>query len=353
MKKRFQYLFLFLIGVLLFPFGVHAEGKTLTYKTTISNWKANNELYIVPATYPEGVTTSWKLVCDGVDAVTFDVEEGTIFAGVDGDCPDAEFVETVDFTNMTSVDLGLSTNNTIRPATFDQTKGVLNVPKVTNLAFSGLTTSFYPITFYSLNTVDDDGNILTGPRVQDVYFTYGEGEKTTEQNMGSILLPNYAVQFNYQVKGNIANPNGTFIVDYVQSEFVHTTNYVLNGTEEDNIAFLPIPLNWFQSFYTNPSSVFEISYGFDGEPDANYIISPIVGAESLDTIEDELEISGNTFILERDVSATLHTTNSETGLFYNIWPFAIMILFAGLFIVLFFVKKKKAKAVVIVDDEVL
>ena len=351
MKKSFQLIIFILLGVLLLPFGVHAEGKTLTYKTAISNWKENNKLYIVPATYPEGVTTSWKLVCDGEDAVTFNVEAGYVFEGVDGDCPNAVFVETVDFTNMTPSALGFTTDDTIAPATFDQTEGVLNVPTVTSLAFGQLITTYYPVTFYSLNEVDGDGNIIGGPNVEDVYFTNEDHEKTTEQNLGSILLPNYAVQFNYSVKGNIANPNGSFFVDYALSDFTYTTNYVLNGSE--NLAFLPIPLDWFKSFYTNPSSVFEISYGFNGVPDTNYAISPIVGAESLDTIEDDLDVSENTFILEYDVSATLENTNSETGLFYNIWPFAIMIVFAGLFGFLFFHKKRKTKQSEIVDNEVL
>lgn len=348
MKKSFHYLFLFLFGVLLLPFSVHAEGKTLTYKTTISNWQPNNSLYVIPATYPENVTYTWKLECDD-ESIDLDEAEGEVFIDIDNTCTEAKFVEIVDFTNMTPDNVGFSTNNDIAPSSFDQTKGVLDVATVTAFAFSGLETSYYPVTFYSLNEVDDEGNIIGGPYVEDVYFT-NDNEKTVEQNLGSILLPEYAVRIGVNVKGNIANPNGTFFITDVDSGDVHTIDNDLSVT---NTKEIPLSLEQFKTFYMSPYTVLDIQYGFDGEADTSYEISPMVTHDDLENIEQSIEIDGNTFYIGTIVSATLNGTNSETGLFYNIWPFAIMILFAGAFVVLFFMKKKKAKAAVIVDEEVL
>ena len=86
--------------------------------------------------------------------------------------------------------------------------------------------------------------------------------------------------------------------------------------------------------------------------DNDYAITILENNEA-ESFDDALDIDGNTFYLDYTVIAEKHVDSSDTGLFYNLWPFIVMILFGGAFLFFFFHKKKKKDSATIVDDELL
>ena len=354
MKKRFQlFLFILLLGVFVLPLSVLAEPKELTYETEISNWRPNNRLYITESTsFPTGTVVSWKLVCDGEDIALTKGSE-FVFASVNDTCDSATFVETVNFDGITLSSLGLITDNTITPSVFDtdQSEGASLSTGVQNYLFSSYLyeVSYYPVHYYALNTVDENGNIIDSPYIRDLYFSDDENQKTTTQELGTISLPNYALRYNYQVKGNIANPNGSFFVTHSDNSIA---DIIYPYSPEGTGSVVPMAsLTALNTVDTNPTDFITAGYGLGDVADSSYTMA-VVNAHDGESFNDRLQVGENTFYLEYNISATLTAENSDTGLFYNLVPFIILIALGAVFGFFFFYKKKKGKQVII-DEEVL
>ena len=356
MKKRFQlFLFILLLGVFVLPLSVFAEPepKELTYETAISNWRPNNRLYITESTsFPTGTVVSWKLVCDG-DDIALMKESGFVFASVNDTCDSATFVETVNFDGITLSSLGLITDNTITPSVFetDQSEGASLSTGVQNYLFSGYLPDddFYSVHYYVLNTVDENGNIIDSPYIRDLYFSDDEDQKTTTELLGTIALPNYALRYNYQVKGNIANPNGSFFVTHSDNSIA---DIIYPYSPEGTGSVVPMAsLTALNTVDTNPTDFITAGYGLGEVADPAYTMT-IVNAYDGETFNDRLQVGENTFYLEYQIIATQNAENSDTGLFYNLVPFIILIALGAVFGFFFFYKKKKGKQVII-DEEVL
>ncbi len=354
MKKRFQlFLFILLLGVFVLPLSVWAEPepKVLTYETVITNWRPNNQLHIIESsTFPTGATVSWKLECDGND-VSLTVGSGKVFSSINDTCNSAKFVETVNFDNLSLSNLGLITDNTITPSVFDQnqSEGANLSSGVQNYLFSGYLPDddFYPVHYYVLNTVDENGNITGTPYIRDLYFSDEEEQKTTTESLGTIALPNYAVRLDYQVKGNIANPNGNFFISRSGED-----NIVYPYSPEGQGTVIPIDsLSALSIIDQDVDAYLTAGYGLGEVADPAYTMD-IVNAYDGESFNDRLQVGENTFYLEYQVSATQNAENSDTGLFYNLVPFIILIALGAVFGFFFFYKKKKGKQV-IVDEEVL
>ncbi len=355
-KKKQLFIFILLLGIFILPFSVWAEDeepKVLSYETEITNWKPSNHLYINESTsFPSGVDITWKLVCDG-DDISLNKESGYVFSEIGYECYNATFVETVDFDGISLSTLGLNTDTTIVPSLFDQEQSdnALLSDLVKEYMFQSLETTYYPVHYYVLNTVDGDGNITGDPYIRDIYFSDEEDQKTTVQYLGQIHLPNYALHYIFQVKGNIANPNGNFTVNHISENAIPNLEIPYSNYEEyTEVANLSLlALNEMDSNYSN---VIHASYGFEGIEDPSYTIG-IYDNQLGNNFDERLKIAGNTFYLEYTISASLSSDGSDTGLFYNLVPFIILILLVGLFGFVFFYRKKKKKEVVLVDEEIL
>ena len=354
-KKKQLFIFILLLGIFILPFSVWAEDeepKVLSYETEITNWKPQNHLYITESTsFPSGVVATWKLVCDGVD-VPLTKQSGNVFASITNECDSAKFVETVNFDAVSLTTLGLNTNTTIVPSLFDQnqSEGASSSNSVKTYMFSSLGTTYYPVHYYVLNTVDQDGNIIGNPYIRDIYFSDEEEEKTTVQSLGQIHLPNYALHYTYQVKGNIANPNGNFFIS-------HTDNTILDvtypySTDGDDTVIPNLTLSQLSTIDSNPTASITATYGVGETADSSYTIT-VLNTQTGDTFDDRLQIGGDTFYLEYAITASLTADGSDTGLFYNIVPFIILILLGGIFGFAFFYKKRKQKEVILIDEEIL
>ena len=354
MKKKVQLLlFVLLFGVFVLPLSVFAEDppKELVYETTITNWRPHNHLNITESsTFPVDTVVTWELDCDG-DTIPLTKATGEVFANVDDTCTSATFREVVNFDGITLSELGLITNNTITPSVFNQSlsENASLSSGVQNYIFSSyVTTDYYPVHYYVLNTVDEYGNITGNPYIRDIYFSDPSEQKITTESLGSVNLPNYAVHYSYLVKGNIANPNGSFFLTHSDPAVLDITYPYSSSGEGTKIEFNSLAkLNTIDA---DPNSFVTAEYGV-GAADSNYTIT-VANAYDGESFGDRLQVEENTFFLEYVITATFNADNSDTGLFYNLVPFVILIVLLGVFGFFFFHKKKKGKQV-LVDDEVL
>ena len=350
-KRRNQLIFLFVLVWLLLPFSVWAEPNTITYSTTIQNWKPNNHLSIIASNdFPSGVTSSWVLDCDGVD-VPLTKQSGYVFANVSNTCDDAVFKETVSFTGMTPTNLGLNTL-TMTPATFDRSasENASLSTRVQTYMFSSLPVPNVPVYYFVLNTVDNDGNIIGNPYIRDIYFS-DDDEKTTEMDLGMINLPNYELSLSFVLKGNIANPNGNFYLTYDQA-MNHQDQELAYRNLNGPVVLEDLTLSQLYGFYDDYSDYIEFGYGLD-EPSQDYEISVDNNTAGANDFDTSLVLDGNTFSLDYVVSAMAQVDGSDTGLFYNIWPFIIILLVGVGAFFLFFFRHKKKKSKVIIDQEII
>jgi hypothetical protein len=311
MKKKKIFLllvFVMVIGFIL-PKDVFATSTSLKFKTEIESWNATTDLSFTCGSSSVGVTPTVYIDADDshLTATTcgFNFSDLQLTAG-----DDFIIVEEYDFSSYSgtapeyqniTISPGLVSSATVDYDDDDYMFGDYEPTDSENAVL------------YNMNPVDANNNI-TGPLyVYDAYFEVGS-EKTTEKSLGVISIPTYCVNFHFNIKGNIANAYGDFLVSTFSSPDFQIGGG--NGTTQNVCAIGTTPLTKSQYDTLVAIDANSVSYENVDRYD-EYVMGVTAGSET---------ISGSGVkTTDMYVTATLESDGSQTGLLYTIIPFIILI----------------------------
>ncbi len=331
MKKNV--LFLFIIGFLAI-FGISSVrafgNRQITLTTTVDNWSSDYALTFTCGSGPIDGATNASLE----PTVNIRNSSGTVATGIS--CS-----STIDISALT----GITAGDTIYiDEVFDFSSFITSgIGNVTYTLYPGMVGTASSESFnsdvedyifgdYNVDDVDvvavrvnelDSEDAPTGRSVINEIYLDGESEKINTKDMGTVRVPNFCVDYYMLVKGNLADPSGTFTLQNNLFGTVTKTTKTHYRICENN----GVSLSYDDLEDYGPSNT-QVSYS--GVNNINdYEVGITDGGLALET--------GGTFVRKYDVTALLEAGSSPTGVFYALVPF---ILLVGIGVVVFIVFRK-------------
>lgn len=377
-SKKLMILFTILaFAILAFVFTpeVHADtyenNSIIKVKTTIRNWSKDNYLnYNANTNSIPGVTKSVYLT-DGYNTTVDITNLGNVDLGADGnystirDFHNGDDLEGLNnFSEGSTVylyekyDFSEKLNQTNYSSPLNYTENIAEI-SLGSLTYD----SYYDIINanamknYNSNSIDsitaymdvvygtEDPSQNSSSNIVKYLYTQSGGEKTSELDLGEIIIPRFDIYMNLEAKGNLLG-SGYFRAD--MQYWDELTGNVLGWSEEDEY--------WYKS--DNTSKIYNRDYGFTTTESLanalygfNYYYKEIGKDDGYDLNvsrtgwdDNELRASYNsdygTYKLY--ISGTIEEHRDvPNGIFYNILPYAIAIALASIGVII--LKKHSVK----------
>lgn len=336
--KRSKYILLIVFFALLYilPKEVFAT-PSLSYKTNISNWKGSNELVLsIPSLSNEFERRLY--LSDGTTTIEITNITTTCLQSVAGfsDGSDLVLEEVISLATIPSV-LGVHTGS-VSPISFALTSEYDDYStKLHQYIFQNYTSAVpnQTVGYTILNELDEYNNPTGNTYLSDFYFDIDDS-KAVEISQGTIAFPSLCNIFSFAVKGNIADTNGTF-------QLTNTGAVPINVSFATNHEYTSTSITDFSAFYGFfLDHTGKVLYVDSANESDDYDIT-VTESSSETEFNDALTYDGNeTFCLSYDVEALAEIDASNTGIFYDLWPFLIVIVLVGLGIFVFYKSKLKS-----------
>ncbi len=307
-----------IIVFLFFPFDVHG----LTISSSIQNWDLNTDLSFTFGTITgdssNGITYQHNVILQSASQpdITISSVDTTTFS-----LSDYSFSVGDDIILTETFDAIVDSNATPGYHSFSVIPGEFSYGTTPSSVQSYMTTNYQPVNSLNgsllvLNEVNQN-SVPTGNRVLDgMYFIDSTDNKIEEISQGIINIPSYCVKYTTHIKGNIANEYGTFSMSFPNSndDFSFSVSSLTSShtVSDKSLSFLD----------TVFSQSGEVSY-LDSSANDDYTIT-IQEENNSSSLDDALVLEGDEFCLYMNVDALLNADGSNTGLFYRIFPFALL-----------------------------
>lgn len=359
--------FIILFVFFVFPGNVLAsEETTITFVTDIYNWN-NDEILAIEypdhADYelPNGVTykSYFKYNSD-----IFEIYSGESFSDtlvyLDNYSFDngahVQFVEEFDFENATS-DLGYHSIE-LKHAFFSNY--FIESDLVIGYMFGSYDYYSPTVTYLVLNTVDEEGNIIGNRYVDSVYSSYSDLSKGKSSPQGYIIMPNYCAKYHFSVRGNAATPSGKFSISYNIPDGIpmNIDSFMVDYPKDAVFINTVHSIRELSVLFNMNEDIHSVIYMGDDER-GNETTTLTLSNSHLNydsdipttNLDDYLIFDDDKYCLEFYVEARYDLDETETGVFYNIWPFVGIILCVLIVCVGFVVRNRKLKKIEIMDDD--